>query len=135
MEQGRRPSGNHWSSEGTPSHYRLKLWQQAVALVSQVYALTSDLPAEERFGLVSQMRRSAISVPSNIAEGAARGSSQEMIRFLKIARGSLMELDTQLAICEELGLVHSPDSVFQPLRKLYGQINNLIGAREARKAK
>lgn len=72
MEVYQTPGGKDSSRQNTPSHYRLKVWRQAIALVSQVYQLTSELPLDERFGLISQMRRSAISVPSNIAEGAAR---------------------------------------------------------------
>ena len=95
------------SDEGkqTPSHYRLTVWRDAVALVSTVYRITARLPKNEMFGLISQLQRSAVSIPSNIAEGAGRGGGPEMIRFLKIARGSLMELDTQLLICRELKLL------------------------------
>ena len=75
-------------------HYDLVLWQQAMLLVKHVYEATRVFPAEEKFGLISQMRRAAVSVPSNIAEGAARQANKEFVQFRVIARGSLSELDT-----------------------------------------
>lgn len=85
-------------------HHELRVWKEAMTLVTRVYVVTRMFPADERFGLTSQIRRSSVSVPSNIAEGAARGSRQEFLRFLMIARGSLSELDTQLRIAENLEL-------------------------------
>lgn len=85
------------------AHYRLEAWQISMRLVKQVYEWSADFPPEERYGLVSQMRRAAISVPSNIAEGAARTGSREFARFLAIARGSLSELDTQYLLAVDLG--------------------------------
>ena len=78
--------------------YGLEVWHDAMDLVTSVYAYSARLPVEERFGLTSQVRRAAVSIPSNIAEGAARKSSSELHRFLSIARGSLSELDTQIQI-------------------------------------
>lgn len=74
-------------------------------LVGEIYRVTERLPKAERFGLFSQIRRAAVSVPSNIAEGAARGSRMELRRFLSIAQSSLSELDTQLDICVMLGFL------------------------------
>ena len=85
------------------AHHQLRVWQDAMALVRRVYELSGRFPADERFGLTAQMRRAAVSVPSNIAEGAARGTSKEFSQFLMIARGSLAELDTQLRIAHDLG--------------------------------
>lgn len=79
------------------------IWKKGIELVKQVYLLTGSFPAEERFGLISQLRRAAVSVPSNMAEGQARKSSAEFVQFLSIAQGSLAELETQLIISCELG--------------------------------
>ena len=84
-------------------HHELEVWKKAVSLVQDVYRLTAHFPAEERFGLTSQMRRAAVSIPSNIAEGAARGTTKEYVRFLSVARGSIAELETQLRIAVQLG--------------------------------
>jgi four helix bundle protein len=83
-------------------HRDLLVWQESISLVKEIYAVTRSLPDDEKFGLTSQMRRAAVSVPSNIAEGAARGSQREFAQFLVIARGSLSELETQLIIAKEL---------------------------------
>ena len=85
----------------------LKFWQRSVNLATQVYSITSQFPAEERFGLISQMRRAAVSVSSNIAEGAGRTSDKEYKHFLDIAYGSLYELQTQLIISNNLDYVKS----------------------------
>lgn len=87
------------------SHRDLETWQLAHALGLLVYRATTNFPTTERFGLVSQMRRSAVSVPSNIAEGYGRGSRVEYVRFLKIARGSLFELDAQMQLSIDLGFL------------------------------
>jgi four helix bundle protein len=93
------------------AHRDLRVWQEAMALVEMIYRFTDALPPDERFGLVSQMRRAVVSVPSNIAEGSARKSTRELIQFLSIAVGSLAELDTQLALSARLGFVASSDEV------------------------
>jgi four helix bundle protein len=82
----------------------LVAWQKAMDLVEQVYKVTKEFPKDEMYGLVSQMRRAAVSVPSNIAEGQSR-SSQEFVRFLSISHGSLSELETQMIIASRLGYV------------------------------
>lgn len=86
-------------------HKKLKVWQLAMEIVTDVYKLTESFLSEEKFGLTSQMRRCAISVPSNIAEGAARNTHKEFINFLHIAQGSLAELDTQLEIALRLRFI------------------------------
>ena len=90
-------------------HEDLLPWKKARALVVRVYRMTRWLPQSEEFGLQSQMRRSAVSVVSNIAEGAARGSDRDFLRFLYISRASLSELSTQVCICEDLGFF-SPEA-------------------------
>jgi len=86
------------------THKDLDVWQAAMDLAVAIYSVTKRLPDSERFGLIAQMRRAAVSVPSDIAEGAARGSSAEFARFLTIAKGSLAELETQLELVERLEL-------------------------------
>ena len=81
----------------------LEVWQAAMDLAVRIYRLTLAFPKEERYGLTSQMRRAAVSVPSNIAEGKGRASDKELIQFLCHSRGSLFEIETQLAIGERLG--------------------------------
>lgn len=83
-------------------HKDLRAWQSAMLLVEDIYRLTSTFPKEEMFGLTSQMRRAAVSVPSNLAEGAARNGTKELLHFLGIATGSLAELDTQLELATRL---------------------------------
>ena len=83
----------------------LKIWNKAIELVKQVYLVVSELPQNEKFGLSSQIKRSAVSIPSNIAEGAGRNSKKEFKYFLNIANGSCYELQTQLILIVELNLV------------------------------
>lgn len=88
----------------TPQSYRdLLVWQKGIELAKLLYPLTATLPAEEKFGLVSQIRRAAVSVPSNIAEGQARHTTGEFIQFISHAEGSVAELDTQLHLSVQLG--------------------------------
>ncbi len=93
----------------TRTHKDLSVWCEAIELTILIYARTRRFPPAERFGLATQMRRAAVSIASNIAEGAARGSSADFRRFACIARGSLVELETQIEICEKLGLDIGPD--------------------------
>jgi four helix bundle protein len=79
---------------------RLEVWQKGMDLAVEVYGLTRGLPADERFSLVDQMRRCAVSIPSNIAEGAARASKKEFVQYLYIVLGSASELDTQIQIAQ-----------------------------------
>lgn len=89
----------------------LKIWEKSIDLVVDVYRLTVDFPNDERFGLISQIRRSAISIPSNISEGAGRNSNGEFLNFLGIANGSSYELQTQITIAYKLGFIS--DSQFK----------------------
>ena len=85
-------------------HKDLEAWKKGIGLVKTVYQITRDFPKDELFGLTGQIRRCAVSIPSNIAEGAARNSDKDFVRFLYIALGSLAELETQLIISKEIGL-------------------------------
>jgi four helix bundle protein len=95
-------------SNPTAQGYRdLVVWQKGIALAREIYLLTKKLPSDEKFGLVSQMRRAAVSVPSNIAEGQARHTTGEFVQFISHAEGSVAELDTQLTLCQDLQLLDS----------------------------
>ncbi|MAZ29632.1 MAG: four helix bundle protein [Cytophagaceae bacterium] len=83
----------------------LKIWKKAIGLTKEVYTICKDLPSDEKFGLISQVKRSAVSIPSNIAEGAGRNSNKEFLHFLAIANGSSYELQTQLILLVELDLL------------------------------
>lgn len=107
-------------------HHGLRVWQDALGLVTRLYSVTAAFPESERFGLVSQIRRAAVSVPSNIAEGAGRGSRKDFVCFLMIARGSLTELDTQVRISENLGFLAHADSLLGDLERLQISLGSLI---------
>jgi four helix bundle protein len=84
---------------------KLIIWQKSVDLACDIYKVTSEFPTEEKFGLISQMRRAGVSIPSNIAEGAGRGYNSQFAQFLSIASGSTNELFTQLIIANRLGFI------------------------------
>lgn len=98
----------------------LNVWQCAMNLATNVYAFVKSLPTDEKFGLVDQIRRTVVSIPSNIAEGSARNSKKEFAHFLSIATGSLAELETQLLLCGNVGYCTSDD-----LTELLLQIDEL----------
>jgi four helix bundle protein len=106
-------------------HYKLDAWTEAMALVNAVYRVTQAFPKEELYRLSSQMRRAAVSVPSNLAEGAARNGSKEFAQFLSIARGSLSELETQLLIAADLGYMERKHPVFGSLDRVSRLITGL----------
>lgn len=83
---------------------KLEVWNRSLELVKNVYLATRKLPSEERFGLISQINRSAISIPSNIAEGSGRGTNKQFVQFLNYSIGSLCELETQMILIKDLGL-------------------------------
>lgn len=93
------------------SFKELIVWQKSFDLVKQIYKLTDQLPEKERFSLVTQMQRAAISIPSNIAEGSERGTRKDYAQFLRIALGSSVELETQLLLCKDLYNVEIADIV------------------------
>ena len=106
----------------------LQVWQLAMQVTEEVYLLLADLPKEERYELASQLRRCAVSVPSNIAEGAGRGSDKEFSHFLNIAMGSAYELETQLLLANRLfkNMQQKADAVLPKLHQLQKMLYSLI---------
>jgi four helix bundle protein len=113
-------------NQATQSYKDLIVWQKAISLAKIIYQLTRTFPAEERFGLVSQMRRAAVSVPSNIAEGQARHTTGEFIQFLSHAEGSSAELDTQLILAVELRFCAKKDAI--PAYEMIDEIRRMLNA-------
>ena len=110
-----------------PTHDKdLKVWQKGMELARLVYRLTAKFPGEERYGLVAQMRRAAVSVPSNIAEGQARQGTREFLLFISHAQGSLAELDTQMLLSEQLGFCSS-QNLIDPMR-LIADLDRMLKA-------
>ena len=109
-----------------PAHRNLDAWKNSMELAKSIYEVTARFPDAERYGLVSQMRRAAVSIPSNIAEGAARGSDGEFIRFLNIARGSLAELQTQALLARDLGFMPDSSTAESLIDGISRQLNGLI---------
>lgn len=108
------------------NHKNLKVYQKSIELVSDIYALTQKFPSHENFGLTSQLRRSAISIPSNIAEGASRKTEKERKRFYEISRSSLVELDTQIGISINLGYLNK--NQITKLEKLANEVFAMLSA-------
>jgi four helix bundle protein len=116
------------SDEQRPQSYRdLLVWQKGVALAKETYQVTRAFPVEEKFGLVSQMRRAAVSIPSNIAEGQARHTTGSFIQFISNAEGSLAELDTQYVISLELSFISDQTAapLFDKISELRRMLNGL----------
>jgi four helix bundle protein len=112
--------------KNTKTHKDLKIWKEGIDLVTSIYKLTKEFPNEELYGLTSQMRRAAVSYPSNIAEGAARSSNNEYIRFLYISLGSLSELETQIIISEKLNYIQNKTTMIEEIEALRRKTLNLI---------
>lgn len=113
------------------SHFKnLTVWQKAIALVTRIYVTTQLFPREELYGLTSQIRRAAVSIPSNIAEGQARHTSREFRHFLSIAKGSLAELETQLIIAENLGYLTESGPIFDQLAEVGRMLSGLLASIE-----
>ncbi|MBV9241577.1 MAG: four helix bundle protein [Acidobacteria bacterium] len=113
-------------SEKASSYKDLIVWQKSIQLVKQIYSLTRTFPADGRYGLVSQMRRAAVSIPSHIAEGQARGTTPDFIRFISNSEGSVAELETQLILSIELEYC-SRDSAQQNF-ELLDEIRRMLNA-------
>lgn len=103
-----------------------------MSLVKAIYQITASFPKEEVYALTSQMRRAAVSIPSNIAEGAARGTDKEFVQYLHIARGSLSELETQLIIARELAYVEELPEIEQQIEQIFMFIGGLIKSLKGR---
>lgn len=106
-------------------HKNLEAWKEAIKFVTKIYLVTNKFPKEELYGIVSQIRRSAISIPSNLAEGCARRSSKETSRFIDIALGSIAELETQLIISQNLGYLNNLDELLEDLNKTSALVSGL----------
>ena len=108
------------------SYRDLIVWQKSMQLVTDIYRLSKTLPNDERYGLTSQIRRSAVSIPSNIAEGYGRKSTTDYVRFLQISRGSLYEFQTQMEICLNLDLLSKQD--FSDIHKKSNEIERMLNS-------
>jgi four helix bundle protein len=108
------------------AHHKLKVWQRSIDFVTEIYKLTEKFPKSELYGLTNQMRRAAVSIPSNLAEGAGRNSKREFKQFLSISQGSVAELETQLLIAEKLGYCSGIDNLYSELDEISKMIIGLI---------
>lgn len=108
------------------TYRELLAWQKSIKLAKSVYQLTAGYPSDERFGLINQMRRCSVSIPSNIAEGYGRASDRELIQFLYISLGSSNELDTQLVISHELSFI--TEEQFRETERLNNEVNKMIAS-------
>jgi four helix bundle protein len=117
-----------------PQSYKdLVVWQKGIALAKLIYTITAKFPAEEKFGLVSQMRRAAVSIPSNIAEGQARHTTKEFIQFISHAEGSVAELNTQLILEVELnfcsgGFSNPVSQLMEDLRRMLNGLRRKLAS-------
>lgn len=108
------------------SHKDLDVWKLSIDLVVDIYKLSESFPKSEVYGLTSQIRRAAVSIPSNIAEGSARKNTKEYIQFLYIALGSLAEMETQLIICQRLNYISTFDKDQKRIIHIRRMLVNLI---------
>ncbi len=108
------------------NHKDLIVWQKSIVLVKEIYEVSSSFPKEEIYGITSQMRRAAVSIPSNIAEGYGRGYEKELIHFLYVALGSASELETQLIICKDIAYLN--EEAFDRLNSLNIEIVRMLSS-------
>lgn len=106
------------------SYKELIVWQKAISLVSDVYAISKTFPNEEKFGLVNQLNRAVVSIPSNIAEGWGRESSKNYLQFLRISRGSLMEVETLIIISKNLNYIN--EDCFKKLSEQLEEVSKIL---------
>ncbi|WP_282071857.1 four helix bundle protein [Polaribacter atrinae] len=104
----------------------LKFWQLSRAFCTDIYIITKSFPIDEKFGLISQLRRAVVSIPSNIAEGAARSSNKDFKRFLRISLGSCYEIETQLLISFDLGFLEKLNNTLQQIIKMMSKFNSSL---------
>ncbi|OWK97109.1 four helix bundle protein [Kaistella haifensis DSM 19056] len=108
------------------SHKDLKVWQESMDLVTEIYRISDFFPENEKFGLTSQIRRCAISIPSNIAEGCARKGNRELLQFLYVSLGSLAELETQYEIAQNLKYIKESEEIRNKIIFIRIMLSNLI---------
>lgn len=108
------------------NHKDLDVWKKSMDLVDAIYRITRSFPNEELYGLTNQMRRAVVSIPSNIAEGAARGSGKEFIQFSYVALGSLSEVETQVIIANRLRYLSNLDNLLESIEVIRKLLNGLI---------
>ena len=121
-------------AEKVESHKDLVVWQKSMDLVVLVYKLVQELPKSEQYALSDQIRRAAVSIPSNIAEGKSRNSIKEYKHFIGIAKGSVAELETQLLICERIGYFNKEElsntlGLLDEVSKMLTKLNNVLAPR------
>ncbi|MFV0198744.1 four helix bundle protein [Empedobacter falsenii] len=116
------------------THKDLEVWKKSVDFVTTIYSETQNFPKEEIYGLTNQMRRAAVSIPSNIAEGSARQGNKELVQFLYIALGSAVELDTQLIIARNLTYINEEKFIqlIVKLEEIAKMLNGLINYRKTK---
>lgn len=121
-----------WNSGTVKSYKELELWQVSMALVVEVYKVTNEFPKEELYSLTSQIRRSVISIPSNIAEGSSRKGTKEFIQYLWISNGSLSEFETQIEIAFRLDYINSIDYMIEKVKHIRKMLLGLIKSLESK---
>ena len=126
IPEGTRSQGFKGSSEMLKNYKELKVWQKSYELCLEIYRITAKFPKEERYGLTSQIRRSVVSIPSNIAEGYGRKTTPEYIRFLYIAYGSNCELETQILLSGDLDYIKT--GKLKILREGIGEVERMLKA-------
>lgn len=124
-----------WSMDKARGYRDLLVWQKGIALAKMVYKFTAGFPSEEKYGLISQMRRAAVSIPSNIAEGQARNTTGEFVAFISHAEGSLAELNTQLILSVEFGHVTTVQinpcaDLMEELRRMLNSLRRAVNNRK-----
>ena len=107
-------------------HQDLEVWNKAIKLVTDIYIITKNYPKDEIYALTSQMRRCAVSIPSNIAEGCTRFSDKETLKFLSIAMGSISELETQIIISKNIGYIEDIDDIINQISSVKKLILGLV---------